>query len=125
MFPPMEPNDALGELLEVSDDIEAAVVFERGGEPIAATVPDDDAGELAALGDAMLVYAGTLRDAREAVRVEGMTPAGSVFVLRDGERAVLAIAAPGALVGLVQHDLRMLLRKLSRSRKRVKASAAP
>jgi predicted regulator of Ras-like GTPase activity (Roadblock/LC7/MglB family) len=125
MFPPMDPNDALSELLAVSDDIEAAVIFERGGEPIAATVADEDAAELAALGDAMLAYGGTLRQTREAIRVEGMTRDGGVFVVRDGERAVLAITSPGALVGLVQHDLRMLLQKLSRPRKRVKASAAP
>jgi predicted regulator of Ras-like GTPase activity (Roadblock/LC7/MglB family) len=124
MFPPMDPDGALAELLEVSDDIEAVVVFERGGEPVAATVSEEDAAELAALGDAMLAYAGTMRATREAVRVEGVTHQGGVFVVRDGERAVLAITSPGALVGLVQHDLRVLLRKLSRRRKRVKASAA-
>jgi hypothetical protein len=124
MFPAMDANEALDRLLEVSEDIRVAVVFERGGEPIAATTDDEGARELAGLGDAMLAYADALRDAFGVRQVEGVTPEGSVFVVRDGDRAVVAIAAPGALVGLVQHDLRMLLGNLSRRRQRAKAGAA-
>jgi predicted regulator of Ras-like GTPase activity (Roadblock/LC7/MglB family) len=124
MFPRMDANEALDRLREVSDEIRAAVVFERGGEPIAATMDDEDARELAGLGDAMLAYADALRDASAARQLEAITPGGSVFVVRDGDRAVVAITAPGALVGLVQHDLRMLLGNLSRPRQRAKAGAA-
>ncbi len=85
---------------------------------------DEDARELAALGEAMLASADELRDEAAVTRLEAVTPEGGVFVVRDGERAVVAIAAPGSLVGLVQHDLRTLLRSLSRPRRRAKASAA-
>jgi predicted regulator of Ras-like GTPase activity (Roadblock/LC7/MglB family) len=124
MFPRMDANEALDRLLAVSDEIRAAAVFVRGGEPIAATTDDEDARELAGLGDAMLAYADALRDSSGVRQLEGVTPEGSVFVVRDGDRAVVAIAAPGALVGLVQHDLRMLLGSLSRRRQRAKAGAA-
>jgi hypothetical protein len=140
MFPAMDANEALEQLLEVSEDIRAAVVFERAtlrvlgsraaarsaarAQPIAATMLDEDAQELAALGDAMLAYTDTLRDAAAVRQLEAVTPEGGVYVVRNGDRAVVAIAAPGSLVGLVQHDLRTLLGSLSRPRRRAKAGAA-
>ena len=123
MFPAVDANEALERLLRVSEDIRAAVVFEPGGEPIAATVQDEEARELATLGDALLAYADKLRDSAEVRQLEAVTPDGAVYIVRDGKRAVLAVAAPGALVGLVQHDLRTLLGSLSRPRPKVKAHA--
>jgi predicted regulator of Ras-like GTPase activity (Roadblock/LC7/MglB family) len=123
MFPPMDADEALGQLLNLSEDIRAAAIFERGGEPVATTLLDDDARELAALGDAMLAYAETLRDS-PVRQLDAVTPEGGVFLATDGERAVIAIAAPDSLVPLVQHDLRTLLRTLSRPRRKAKAGAA-
>jgi predicted regulator of Ras-like GTPase activity (Roadblock/LC7/MglB family) len=123
MFPGMDANEALERLLRVSEDIRTAIVFEPGGEPIAATVQDDDARELATLGDELLAYADKLRDSAEVRQLEAVTPDGAVYLVRDGKRAVLATAAPGALVGLVQHDLRTLLSGLSRPRRKAKARA--
>jgi predicted regulator of Ras-like GTPase activity (Roadblock/LC7/MglB family) len=120
----MDANEALERLLRVSEDIGAAVVFERGGEPIAATLPDEAAGELAGLGAAMLADADRLRDSAAVRQLEAVTPDGAVYVARDGQRAVLAVAAPGSLVGLVQHDLRTLLGSLPRSRPKPRAHAA-
>jgi predicted regulator of Ras-like GTPase activity (Roadblock/LC7/MglB family) len=123
MFPGVDANEALERLLRVSEDIRAAVVFDSGGEPIAATVHDEEARELATLGEALLAYADKLRDSAEVRQLEAVTPDGAVYLVRDGKRAVLAIAAPGALVGLVQHDLRTLLGSLSRPRRKAKAHA--
>jgi predicted regulator of Ras-like GTPase activity (Roadblock/LC7/MglB family) len=125
MFPPMDANEALERLLRVSEDIRAAVVFERGGDPVAATLPDEDARELAALGDVMLAYAEALRDSAHVRQLEAVTPEGGVYLVTDGARAVVAVAAPGALVGLVQHDLRTLLSSLARPRRKAKANAVP
>jgi hypothetical protein len=127
MFPAMDAHEALDRLLRVSDDIRAAVVFERGGDTprvLGSTLLDEDAGELAALGHAMLARAGRLRDSAEVRRLEAVTPDGAVYVVRDDKRAVIAIAAPGALAGLVQHDLRSLLSELSKPRRKAKAHAA-
>jgi hypothetical protein len=135
MFPAMDANESLERLLQVSEDIRAAVVFERGtlrvlGSRAArdasrtATMLDEDARELAELGDAMLAYADTLRDGPAVRQLEALTPDGGVYVVRNGERAVVAIAAPGSLVGLVQHDLRSLLSSFASPRRKAKASAA-
>ena len=123
----MDAKDALGELLTVSEDIRAAVVFERGGDTprvLGSTVLDDEARELAVRGDSMLVHAGRLRDSAEVRQLEALTPEGAVFLVRDGERAVIALAAPDALVGLVQHDLRSLIGDLAKPRRKAKAHAA-
>ncbi len=127
MFPAVDADEALERLLRVSEDIRAAVVFERGTVSVlgsAATLLDDDAQELARLGDAMLKHADGLRDSAGVRQLEAVTPEGAVYVVSDGERAVVAIAAPGSLVGLVQHDLRTLLGGLSRPRRKAKAHAS-
>lgn len=118
----MDANDALERLLEVSEEISAAVVFERG-EPIASNLPDDEAADVAGLADAMLAYAAALRTKVAATQLHAVTPAGDVYVARQGERGVVAIAAAGSLAGLVQHDLRTLLGSLPRSRKKAVATA--
>ena len=119
MFPPMDGDAALAQLLEVSDDVRAAVVFERG-EPLASNRSEDEAAEIAGLADAMLAYAGTLRKEADVNQLVAVTPDGDVYVVRQGERGVVAIAAPGSLAGVVQHDLRTLLSTFSaRSRKAV------
>jgi hypothetical protein len=123
----VDATDALDRLLRVSDDIRAAVVFERGGETprvLGSTVLDEDTRELADLGDALLRRADQLRDSAEVRRLEAVTPDGAVYLVRDGERAVIATAAPGALVGLVQHDLQSLLSELSQPRRKAMAHAA-
>ena len=119
----MDADDALRQLLLVSDDVRAAAVFERGGEPVTATLPDDEARELSALGDAMLAYAATLREQTSVRLVRAVTRDGDVYVARSGDRAVVAVAAAGSLAGLVQHDLRTLLRSLSPAERRRTAGA--
>jgi hypothetical protein len=71
----------------------------------------------------MLAYAGALRKGAKVKQLQAVTPDGDVYVVREGERAVVAIAAPGSLAGLVQHDLRTLLRSSARARRRATANA--
>jgi hypothetical protein len=122
MFPSMDANDALARLLEVSDEVHTVVVFERG-EPVASNLPDGEASEISAVADAMLAYAEALRKGVAVTLLEAVTPDGDVYVAREGERAVVAIAAAGSLAGLVQHDLRTLLGSLTRPRRRAIANA--
>jgi predicted regulator of Ras-like GTPase activity (Roadblock/LC7/MglB family) len=119
----MDANHALDGLLRVSDEVRAAVVFERGGDSVASNLPDEEALEIAALGDAMLAYGETLRAGVEVRQLQAVTPDGDVYLVRQGEHAVVAIATPGSLAGLVQHDLRTLLGSLSRRRRRAVATA--
>jgi hypothetical protein len=117
MFPSMDPNDALAHLLEVSDEIRIAVVLE-GSEAVASNLDDEEAAEeIAEVTDAMLAYAATLRRDVAVRQVQAVTPDGDVYVARQGDRAVVAVATPGSLVGLVRHDLRTLLTSLPRRRR--------
>jgi hypothetical protein len=118
----VDPSDALERLLEVSEEIRAAVVFEQG-EPIASNLLDDQATDVAGLADAMLAYAATLRTKVFVTQLHAVTPAGDVYVARRGDRGVVAVASAGSLTGLVQHDLRTLLGSLPRSRKKAVATA--
>jgi hypothetical protein len=114
MFPSMDANDALGHLLDVSDEVRVAVVVEAG-EAVATNLDDEEAArEIAELADALLAYASTLRRDVAVRQLRAVTPEGEVYVSREGDRAVVAVAAPGSLAGLVRHDLRTLLTSLSR-----------
>jgi hypothetical protein len=125
MFPPMDANDALERLTQVSDDVRAAVVFERGGtlRVLGSTIPEGEARELAALGDAMLASADALRGGAQARQLEAVTPEGGVYVVRRDERAVVATADRDALSGLVQYDLRTVLTDLAKRSRTAKKSA--
>jgi len=72
----MDAKGALDELLGVSEEVRAAVIFERGGEPNASNLPDDAAREIAGLGDAMLVYADRLRRGVEVHQLRAVMPGG-------------------------------------------------
>lgn len=109
MFPGMDADRALEELLRVSEDVRAVVVFERGGEVATSSLPEDEAAEVAGIADAMLAYADRLRPDRTANRLEAFTREADVYVVTRGERVTVAIAEPGSTPALVQHDLRTLL----------------
>jgi hypothetical protein len=109
MFPEMDAGPAVHELLRVSEDVRAVVVFAPGGAVTAASVPDDEAAEIAEAARGLLATADKLRPDREALRVEAFTPDGDVYVARSAERVTVAVAAPVSTPALVQHDLRSLL----------------
>ena len=94
MFPSMDADAALAQLLEVSDDVRGAVIFERG-EALASNLPEDEAAEIAARAGAMLAYAETLRTGAAVKQLVAVTPEGDVYVVRRDVRAVVAITAPG------------------------------
>jgi hypothetical protein len=112
MFPPMDANAALAQVLEVSDDLRAVVVFEHG-EPVASNLSQDEAAAIAGRADAMLAYAGTLRRGAGVKQLVATTREGDVYVVRQGERGVVAITSPGSLAGVVQHDLKGLIASFS------------
>ena len=108
MFPPMDAERCGGAAAGVSDDIRAAVIFERG-EPSPSHLPEEEAAELAALGDAMLASAARFANDAAVRQLEAVTPEGGVYVAGTGERGGHRDRRAGSLVGLVQHDLRTLL----------------
>jgi hypothetical protein len=116
-------EQALAELLDVSEDVVAAVIFDAEARPTAATVGDSQAARAAEIAAAMLAYGGALRTGVSAARLEAVTADGSVFVLRQKQGAIVAVTGRDPVAGLVLHDLRTALGKVGR-RAKAKASAS-
>jgi predicted regulator of Ras-like GTPase activity (Roadblock/LC7/MglB family) len=119
----MTAEQALEELLDVSEDVTGAVIFDRGGEVLAASGGEEEARSAAETAGAMLAYADSLRTEATTQRIEAVTREGGVFVVREGERAIVAATGDDPVTGLVLHDLRAALRKVA-GKKRARAKAA-
>jgi hypothetical protein len=108
---------ALSDLTEISSQIRAAVIVDEGGEALGAT----DGGErLADAGRKLLEEARRLRPG-EPAQLEASTHQGSVFVLRDGGRTIIATTGPEPTVGLVFYDLKSCLKAIDEKPKRRRA----
>ena len=113
----MDAAAALERLREISSQVRAAVIFERGGKVIASTFADDQrAKDVAVEAEALLTEAEQRRDAgdetAEFAQLEVALQGGSVFVVRDGDRLIAATTQPEPTVGLVFYDLKSCLRDL-------------
>ncbi len=108
----VDAAQALADLTEISSQIEAAVLFDEGGAVQGTTLASDSSAEaLARAGAQLLERAGGFRsDPGEVTQLEAATDAGSVFVVRDGERRIAATTGPAPTVGLVFYDLKSCLR---------------
>ena len=113
----MDAAAALERLREISSQIRAAVIFERGGKVVGSTIGDEQrAKDVAGEAEALLTEAERQRDAAdgpgEFAQLEVALRAGSVFVVRDGDRLIAATTQPEPTVGLVFYDLKSCLRDL-------------
>lgn len=107
----MDAARALADLTEISSQIEAAVLF-ADGRPLGSTLESDEASAALVRG-AVELLEGAASFRAEGARVtqlEASTSAGSVFVVRDGEHAIVATTVPQPTVGLVFYDLKSCLR---------------
>jgi predicted regulator of Ras-like GTPase activity (Roadblock/LC7/MglB family) len=110
----VDAAQALADLTEISSQIEAAVLFEEDGAIAGSTVDDEGRSRT------LVTAAAELLEAAEGVRsgegtltqLEASTHEGSVFVVRDGGRRIVATTAPDPTVGLVFYDLKSCLRGL-------------
>ena len=113
----MDAAAALERLREISSQVRAAVIFERGGNVVGSTFADDQrAKDVAEEAEALLTEAEQRRDAgdeaAEFAQLEVALQGGSVFVVRDGDRLIAATTQPEPTVGLVFYDLKSCLRDL-------------
>ena len=106
----MPPAQALSDLTEISAQIETAVVFDREGTVLAASVDDERAGRVAATALELFRAAEQQGPEQELVQLDAVLGDGSVFVVRDGDRMIAASTAPEPTVGLVFYDLKSCLR---------------
>ena len=113
----MDAAAALERLREISSQVRAAVIFERGGKVVGSTFADDQrAKDVAEEAEALLTEAEQRRDAggeaAEFAQLEVALQGGSVFVVRDGDRLIAATTQPEPTVELVFYDLKSCLRDL-------------
>jgi predicted regulator of Ras-like GTPase activity (Roadblock/LC7/MglB family) len=114
-----ETARALTELTEISTQIETAVVLDREGTVLAATVDDDRAGRLAGAALELFRTADQKRE-RDLVQLDAALQGGSVFVVRDADRLIAATTTPEPTVGLVFFDLKSCLRALGETAEKPK-----
>ena len=125
----MATAQALADLTEISSQIQSAVAFDREGTVVASTVDDDRAGSLASTALELLEAAekqGT--EGKELAQLDVALQDGSVFVVRDGDRLILATTTPEPTAGLVFYDLKSALRGMGEPAKPKRAApkrAAP
>jgi hypothetical protein len=108
----MDAAQALADLTEISSQIEAAVLFDESGEIQGSTLSSESAAR--ALADAagrLLADAAALGgEGADVTQLEASVQDGSVFVVRDGARRIVATTGPSPTVGLVFYDLKSCLR---------------
>ena len=113
----MNAHEALDDLKQISVQVTAAAIGSSTGVLEAATLADGAAGErLVRLGAELWEAAEQARrdlGRDELSQVEVATPEGSVFVLRDAARTIVATTTVDPIVGLVFYDLRTCLRTVA------------
>jgi len=106
-------EQALSELMELSSQVEAALVLRGDGSVLASSSEDTGLTDSLARSALDLVAAAfELRSGQEVTRVEIDLEDGGVYVLREGGRTIAARTAPGATPGLVVYDLRTCLHQI-------------
>ena len=109
----MDADQAIADLMEISSQVEAAVLVGSAGEALAASVPPERAARLAGAAARLLDAASVAAGGSTPAQLEAATRRGSVFVVRDGGRTLAATTEPDPTAGLVLYDLRTCLRQLA------------
>ena len=103
---------ALADLTDISPQIRRVVVVDAEGVVVGSNAPDEAAaGRLAERGVNLAAEADLVRGAYVS-QLEAATAEGSVFVVRDGGRTIVATTRPEPTVGLVFYDLKTALRSI-------------
>jgi predicted regulator of Ras-like GTPase activity (Roadblock/LC7/MglB family) len=104
----MDAAQALGELMELSSQITAAVVLDADGGVLASSSEDSSrtAALTASIQELVAAAADLGTDGRDVTRVEVELDDGAVFVVREGGHVVGATTGANPTSGLVVYDLR-------------------
>jgi predicted regulator of Ras-like GTPase activity (Roadblock/LC7/MglB family) len=117
----MDAAQALTELMQLSTQVEVAVVLGPDGKVVASSAESAAAELLAAVALELVGAASALGSNQEVTRVEVELAEGAVFVLAEGGRTVAARTGPEPSAGLVVYDLRTCLRSIEDEPKRKRA----
>ena len=115
----MDASQALAELIELSSQVERAVVLDSGGAVLGSTEESEEAAQrLARAALDALAAAGDLHSSSgEVTGVEVELADGGLFVLREGIRTIAATTGPSPTAGLVAYDLRTCLQGIEEEEK--------
>jgi predicted regulator of Ras-like GTPase activity (Roadblock/LC7/MglB family) len=113
----MDAEQALADLMEISSQVEAAVIFDESGKVAGSTLADAGrADDLARHASELLQRAASLRGADALpTQLEVAMSEGSVFVARDAKACIVATTSPQPTVGLVFYDLKSALRQIEQA----------
>ena len=112
----MDARQALDDLMEISAQVDAAMLLRGDGTVEESTIADESRAAAAAAAARRLVEAASEAGTGRAVtHVELVTGQGCVFLVRDTgrDRAVVGVTGPSPMVGLVLYDLRTCLRNVA------------
>jgi predicted regulator of Ras-like GTPase activity (Roadblock/LC7/MglB family) len=114
----VDAASALADLLEISSQLEAAVVVDGDGSIVAATAAGGE--RLARTASDLLRTAEERlgRDERHVTQLEVALREGSVFVVRGDGRSIAGRTGPRPASALVLHDLATTLGAITTKRRR-------
>lgn len=116
-----QAEQALQELVDVSPQVQRAVLCTLAGKPLASATPGkvasdgSQAPELASITTRVLEQADRARvqlDREPVVQCEIGTGTGNLFVVRDQQHVIAAVTGLEPTVGLVFYDLKTALRSV-------------
>jgi predicted regulator of Ras-like GTPase activity (Roadblock/LC7/MglB family) len=107
----MDAARAIAEMTDISPQVREVVVVGADGAVVGSNAATDERASTLADGARRLLEAAEPEQPGVA-QLEAATMAGSVFVVRDGERLIAATTSPEPTVGLVFYDLKTCLRSI-------------
>jgi predicted regulator of Ras-like GTPase activity (Roadblock/LC7/MglB family) len=106
----MDAAQAIADLTEISPQVQRVVVIAADGSLVGSNTDPQAAQKLVDGAQRLLAAAEELRPG--VSQLEAATVAGSVFVVRDGDRLIAATTTPEPTVGLVFYDLKTCVRSV-------------
>jgi predicted regulator of Ras-like GTPase activity (Roadblock/LC7/MglB family) len=122
----MDANEALADLTQISVQITNALIQGADGAVLGSTLGADASQRLAQLARELWEAADRARGELgrdELAHLEVATPEGSVFLVHDGARSIVATTSSDPTVGLVFYDLKACLRAVAESDRDAPAAA--
>jgi predicted regulator of Ras-like GTPase activity (Roadblock/LC7/MglB family) len=123
----MDAAQALGELMELSSQITAAVVLDASGAVLASSSgdPERTAALAASIQELVAASADLGAEGRDVTRVEVELDEGAFFVIRDGGHTVGATTGANPTSGLVVYDLRTCAQAITSSEPKKRRTRKP
>jgi predicted regulator of Ras-like GTPase activity (Roadblock/LC7/MglB family) len=113
--PTVDAEQALADLMEISSQVETAVVLDGEGSVEAASVASRERAErLARAARDALAAAETVRPGAALTQLEASTREGTLFIVREEGWTIAATTGHSPTTGLVLYDLRTCLRTVDR-----------